>query len=87
MSKRLGIAVVAGALVAAMLPGVTSAAPPLEKGGPIFKVVITCEQEIGPGSVSITGPAGWAQYYAHKTINESFLCLPGTKSMTMTKLQ
>ena len=86
MKKRLVVGLLAGGLMAGMLPGVTSAVPAPDKDGPLFRVVISCEKEIGTGSVEITGPAGYAQHYAHKLINDSFLCFPDTKSMTMTKL-
>ena len=90
MKKRLMIGLMAGGLLAAMLPGVAQAAPPEgNPNSPEVYVDVFCdtatEQNVGTWQV---GPAGWAQYTAVAAFNYLYRdqCLPGTFTITITQV-
>ena len=94
MRKRLTMALAAGALMAAMVPGVASKAAPGEKpdGGPRFAVAVGCDLRAG-GTITAhgDGPAGWAQSQARaalKTFMEEhgLECIPDTKRVSIERV-
>ena len=69
MMKRLLTGLLAGGLMVGMLPGVASADPSQDKGGPTFGIAAACITKEGVSvAAAARGPAGFAQQFVRTFI-------------------